>query len=342
MHVEYPSLWNVSAQMIYAGPSSQIKKWTGGAPDRQKPYHDRMPSSIDCARSELHDFILAHRRLAIVTGAGISAGSGIPTYRDGNGNWLRNDPITHQDFTQDEHKRKRYWGRSLVGWPGVRDARPNAAHLALAALERNERVELLITQNVDRLHQRAGSSRVVDLHGRLDRVICLDCSSYSQREAMQQRLQHSNPHLSGLAADIRPDGDADLSAEQVASVTVPTCDVCGGTLMPDVVFFGGSVPRERVASCNDAVARADALMVIGSSLQVFSGYRFCRRAAEAGKPIALLNPGVTRADPIASLKLEHPIQALLPTLLAPPGPARDTAPSPSSGFAIPAERDQRP
>lgn len=282
----------------------------------QKPYHVLMQSSIDSAQNALLDFFEAHPRLAVLTGAGISEGSGIPTYRDSEGNWLRNDPITHQEFTGCEHKRRRYWGRSLVGWPGVRDARPNAAHQALATLEREERIELLITQNVDRLHQRAGSHNVVDLHGRLDRVICLGCKAFSHRELMQQRLERHNPHLRDLAAEVRPDGDADLSTEQVASVIVPVCEACGGDLMPDVVFFGGSVPKERVAHCTDAIARADALLVIGSSLRVFSGYRFCRRAAEAGKPIAILNPGVTRADPLATLKLSHPAEMLLPPLLA--------------------------
>ncbi|MFN2327714.1 MAG: NAD-dependent protein deacetylase [Chromatocurvus sp.] len=274
-----------------------------------------MQTSIDSAQNELLDFFEAHPRLAILTGAGISEGSGIPTYRDSEGNWLRNDPITHQEFTGCEQKRRRYWGRSLVGWPGVRDARPNAAHQTLATLEREERIELLITQNVDRLHQRAGSCNVVDLHGRLDRVICLACKAFSHRELMQQRLERHNPHLRDLAVEVRPDGDADLSIEQVTSVVVPVCDACGGDLMPDVVFFGGSVPRERVAHCTDAIARADALLVIGSSLRVFSGYRFCRRAAEAGKPIAILNPGVTRADPLATLKLSHPAEMLLPPLL---------------------------
>ena len=281
----------------------------------QKPYHAPMQTSMDAAQHSLLDFFGAHPRLVVLTGAGISEGSGIPTYRDSEGNWLRNDPITHQEFTGCEHKRRRYWGRSLVGWPGVRDARPNAAHQALARLERESRIELLITQNVDRLHQRAGSDNVIDLHGRLDRVMCLACKAFSHREIMQQRLERHNSHLRDLAADVRPDGDADLSMEQVTSVVVPACEACGGDLMPDVVFFGGSVPRERVAHCTEAIARADALLVIGSSLRVFSGYRFCRRAAEAGKPIAILNPGVTRADPLATLKLPHAAEELLSGLM---------------------------
>ena len=282
----------------------------------QKPYHDPMKCSMTSAQDSLHAFVRQNPRLVVLTGAGISEGSGIPTYRDGKGTWLRNDPITHQDFTGCEQKRQRYWGRSLIGWPGVRDALPNAAHHSLAALEREGHVELLITQNVDRLHQRAGSGAVVDLHGRLDRVICLDCQSFSHREVMQQRLEISNPHLTGLSADVRPDGDADLTGEQVESVIVPDCEACRGTLMPDVVFFGGSVPRDRVGLCSDAIARADAVLVIGSSLRVFSGYRFCRGAAEAGKPVAIINPGITRGDPLATLKLSYPVEALLPSLLS--------------------------
>lgn len=282
----------------------------------KKPYHVPMQSSIDSARNALFDFFVQHPRLTVLTGAGISAGSGIPTYRDSEGNWLRNDPITHQDFTGCDNKRRRYWGRSLLGWPGIRDALPNAAHLALAALEREDHIELLITQNVDRLHQRAGSSKVVDLHGRLDQVVCLACKTFSQRELMQQRLEQNNPHFHDLAADVRPDGDADLSADQVASVVVPPCEGCGGDLMPDVVFFGGSVPAQRVTECTEAIARADALLVVGSSLRIFSGYRFCRGAAEAGKPIVIINPGVTRADSLATLKLAQPAESLLPFLSA--------------------------
>lgn len=260
----------------------------------------------------LHD----RPRLVVLTGAGISASSGIPTYRDADGQWLYSTPIQHRDFLLDPATRQRYWTRSWLGWPGVRDASPNPAHQALARLERAGAIELLVTQNVDRLHQRAGSGAVVDLHGRLDRVRCLSCGSHSPREEMQRRLLQSNPHLSALAVDAgsRPDGDMSLPDAMARDTAVPTCLACAGTLIPDVVFFGGTVPKERVARVTAAVAAADALLVVGSSLQVYSGFRFCRAAHAAGKPLVLLNPGVTRADAIASLKLATPCEPLLSRL----------------------------
>lgn len=249
------------------------------------------------------EFLRRHPRLVVLTGAGVSAHSGIPTYRDDEGRWLRAEPIQHQDFLTREQARKRYWCRSLAGWPAVQAARPNAAHRALARLEALGRVELLITQNVDRLHQRAGSRAVVDLHGRLDRVVCLDCLHQVQREQLQDRLALANPELPAGQASARPDGDADVADEWVERMSVPNCERCDGMLMPDVVFFGGSVPRARVQRGLDALAAADALLVVGSSLQVYSGFRFCRHAAELGLPIAILNPGRTRADELASLKI---------------------------------------
>ncbi len=264
----------------------------------------------------LINFLRAHPRVTALTGAGISASSGIPTYRDDQGRWLRSDPIQHQAFVSSESSRKRYWGRSAVGWPAVQRARPNEAHRALARLEAIGAVSTVITQNVDRLHQRAGSSDVIDLHGRLDRVVCLDCGTGLDREALQQRLLADNPMLQSNAATPRPDGDADIDDALVEQVTVPDCAACQGVLMPDVVFFGGSVPRQRVDRGMQAVADSDALLVIGSSLKVYSGYRFCRRADELGKPIAIINPGVTRADGLATLKLEQPCGPLLSGVLA--------------------------
>jgi len=263
---------------------------------------------------QLLAFRAANPRLLVLTGAGISAGSGIPTYRDREGTWLRAAPITHQEFLRDPARRRRYWGRSAVGWPGVRDARPNDAHRALARLERAGAVAQLVTQNVDRLHQRAGSTRVIDLHGRLDRVVCLHCGREDDREALQQRLLRDNPFLREGRGDARPDGDAELPDADIARLRVPDCAQCGGVLMPDVVFFGGSIPAARLTACREALTAADALLVVGSSLQVYSGFRFCRDAAAAGKPIALLNPGRTRADDLASLRLRSPAEALLPAL----------------------------
>jgi NAD-dependent SIR2 family protein deacetylase len=262
-------------------------------------------TSLDHATDSLRRFLGRHRRVVALTGAGISAASGIPTYRDRQGRWLHNEPIKHQEFLGDPRKRKRYWARSMRGWPAVRDAAPNPAHRALAALERAGHVSAVITQNVDRLHQRAGSQQVIDLHGRLDRVRCLGCDTLHCREAVQRELRRLNPaRVHQVVSPARPDGDADLPDELVATFRVPACPDCNGVLMPDVVFFGGTVPRERVNSCMQLLADADALLTVGSSLQVFSGFRFCRRAAETAKPIAIINPGTTRADDLAALKLE--------------------------------------
>jgi len=247
----------------------------------------------------------------VLTGAGVSADSGIPTYRDASGRWRHNRPVEHREFLCDDNQRRRYWARSWYGWPGVRDARPNPAHLALAKLEHRGRVELLVTQNVDRLHQRAGSRRVVDLHGRLDRVRCLGCATLSTRDAVQAALAAQGEWTKLAAATPRPDGDADIADELTASIDPPQCDRCGGDLMPDVVFFGGSVPRMRVLRCQRALERADALLTVGSSLRVFSGFRFCRQAAALGKPIVVVNPGATRADSLADLKLQSPAGPLL-------------------------------
>lgn len=246
-------------------------------------------------------FFRRHPRLVILTGAGVSAASGIPTYRDSQGRWLYRKPIQHRDFLNDEMTRKRYWSRSLIGWPHVRDASPNSVHQSLAQLESEGRVELLITQNVDRLHQRAGSQEVVDLHGRLDRVRCLDCGIVEDRESVQEWLLAHNDSGQQSNPLVRPDGDSDAPDDQLHHFRIPHCRACAGVFMPDVVFFGGTVPTARVNACRAAIDRADALLVIGSSLQVYSGYRFCRQADDSNKPLAIINPGVTRADPIADL-----------------------------------------
>ncbi len=254
--------------------------------------------------AQLLAFFHRYPRWVVLSGAGVSANSGIPTYRDANGRWLRNQPIQHQEFINHLEKRRRYWGRSIIGWPGVRDARPNPVHLALTRFEILGRAPLIITQNVDRLHQRSGSRNVIDLHGRLDRVLCLDCGAGYPREHIQHSLLQRNPNHIHFAASARPDGDADLSDEQVAGVDIVDCETCGGTLMPDVVFFGGSVPRVRVEQCDDAITNADGLLVVGSSLQVYSGYRFCKRARQLNKPLVIINEGCTRADDLADLKIE--------------------------------------
>lgn len=269
-----------------------------------------MSSLVDDARS-LENFLSHHRRVVVLTGAGISASSGIPTYRDAGGHWRASAPIKHQEFLTDPARRRRYWARSVAGWPAVRDARPNLGHFALARLERAQRIELLITQNVDRLHQRAGSRRVIDLHGRLDRVRCLDCGTLRSRNSVQRLLDPTNLATTGHPRDTLPDGDASISAVQIDQLHVPGCAHCGGILMPDVVFFGGTVPRERVAACKEAVLHSDALLAVGTSLQVYSGFRFCRLAAELDKPLAIINPGTTRADSLARLKLSSDCGPLL-------------------------------
>ncbi|MBM7131169.1 NAD-dependent protein deacetylase [Dyella mobilis] len=260
----------------------------------------------DANSETLQDFINRHRRLFVLTGAGCSTDSGIPDYRDTDGSWKRAQPVTYQAFMGEEHIRKRYWARSLVGWRRFGLAQPNDTHHALAQLERHGRMQLLLTQNVDGLHQRAGSQQVVDMHGRLDTVRCMGCERRSPRQALQEELLRLNPAWGRLDAADAPDGDADLEGHDFATFAVPPCPHCGGLLKPDVVFFGENVPRERVAHAMHALEAADAMLVVGSSLMVFSGYRFAHAAAKAGKPIAAVNLGRTRADPLLSLKIEQP------------------------------------
>src|SRR5882724_5994786 len=263
----------------------------------------------------LAEFIERHSRLFVLTGAGCSTDSGIPDYRDENGDWKRARPVTFQAFVGDLQTRRRYWARSMVGWRRFGHARPNDAHRALARLERQGRAEVLVTQNVDGLHQSAGSTAVIDLHGRLHQVRCMGCERRTDREQMQRRLLQLNPAWARLDARDAPDGDADLDGLDFSDFEVPACEDCGGLLKPDVVFFGESVPRERVAAALAAVQRADAMLVIGSSLMVYSGYRFAQAAANAGKPIAAVNLGRTRADALLTLKVNQPCVAALAFLL---------------------------
>jgi NAD-dependent SIR2 family protein deacetylase len=263
----------------------------------------------------LHEFIERHPKLFVLTGAGCSTDSGIPDYRDENGDWKRARPVMFQAFVNDLHTRRRYWARSLIGWRRFGRAQPNDAHRALAKLEQRGRLRLLVTQNVDGLHSAAGSTEVVDLHGRMDRVRCLGCERRSDREELQQRLLRLNPAWERLDAHDAPDGDADLEAQDFSDFEIPVCEHCGGILKPDVVFFGESVPQERVKAAMDAVERADAMLVIGSSLMVYSGYRFAQAAHKAGKPIAAVNLGRTRADELLSLKLNQPCVAALAFVL---------------------------
>ena len=250
--------------------------------------------------------ILESRRPWIaLTGAGISSASGIPTYRDHKGTWLGSQPIQHDEFISDASKRQRYWSRSALGWPRVSAAQPNESHAALVKLEQAGLLAGLITQNVDRLHQRAGSQRVIDLHGRLDRVRCLDCSYVTSREAVQNWIESHNALPDTSSLTLRPDGDADLPAHYVSDFHVPQCRACGGVVMPEVVFFGGTVPSPVVDGCYQMIDAAEGMLVVGSSLSVYSGLRFCRYAVNQEKPLIILNQGQTRADDLCTHKFSH-------------------------------------
>jgi len=265
----------------------------------------------------LQQFIDDHPRLFVLTGAGCSTDSGIPDYRDRDGQWKRPPPVNYAAFMHEPATRQRYWARSLVGWRRFGRALPNATHRALVSLERRGQVELLVTQNVDRLHQHAGSERVLDLHGRLDEVRCMGCEARLGRHAFQQMLEERNPAWMSLDAGDAPDGDADLEGHDFAQFEVPPCPHCGGILKPDVVFFGEAVPRERVEAAARAWQAADAVLVVGSSLMVYSGYRFVDAAARAGKPIAAVTLGRTRADALLSLKVDAPCDTSLAFLHQP-------------------------
>jgi NAD-dependent SIR2 family protein deacetylase len=282
---------------------------------------------------ELREFVEGHSRLFVLTGAGCSTASGIPDYRDADGEWKRSQPVLLQDFLAHEHWRKRYWARSFIGWRRMQAARPNGAHHALAALAEHGRLERLVTQNVDGLHQAAGLGNVIDLHGRVDVVRCMSCARRVPREQIQAELTGRNPAFSSFTGPAAPDGDADLDGIPLrglprvvprrglprvvdfASFEIPSCTACGGLLKPDVVFFGERVPAERVQAAFAALDRADAMLVVGSSLMVYSGYRFAKAAADAGKPIAAVNLGRTRADELLALKVSAPCSEALAFLL---------------------------
>jgi NAD-dependent SIR2 family protein deacetylase len=242
------------------------------------------------------------RRIVALTGAGCSTESGIPDYR-GAGARPRT-PMQHREFVEKPEARQRYWARSLVGWPKLAAAKPNDAHHALATLEHTGALAGVITQNVDGLHGAAGSRNIVELHGALARVRCLQCGELTSRDELQQRLLAANPDWRGSDAEVAPDGDVALAEELVTDFRVVGCAACEGMMMPDVVFFGGSVPRETLDAAWLLFASAELLLVVGSSLAVFSGYRFVRRAAEREIPVAIINHGPTRGDAHAVLRLD--------------------------------------
>ncbi|MGI4936424.1 MAG: Sir2 family NAD-dependent protein deacetylase [Janthinobacterium lividum] len=293
-----------------------------------------LPQTIDQNAGKLAEFVDRHRRLLVLTGAGISTASGIPDYRDKDGTRRGRAPVQGPEFRAREAVRKRYWARSMLGWPTLARSQPNAGHRALAELEAAGRVGSILTQNVDGLHQQAGSNAVIELHGSIHAVLCLECGCRISRRQVQAQLEQANPALAGVESfasiagsipavrpgpagvvQALPDGDAQFEPDAMATFHVPACLECGGVLQPDVVFFGDGVPRARQAQAEQALAEADAVLVVGSSLMVLSGYRFCRDAAASGKPVAAINHGLTRADGLLSLKITDAAQDVLPALV---------------------------
>ena len=258
--------------------------------------------------------LLRGRSFVVLTGAGLSTDSGIPDYRGPDS--PARTPMTYQKFVSGPEPRQRYWARSHIGWSRMKQAIPNPGHQALARLERSGGLRLLVTQNVDGLHEAAGSSRLVALHGRIADVVCLGCRMRTGRRLLHERLAALNPGFDAAhsGAVVRPDGDVEL--DDTAGFAVPGCSTCGGVLKPDVVFFGENVPKERVQRCYDAVDAAEALLVAGSSLTVLSGFRFARHAHTRGIPLVIVNRGRTRADDLATVKLEAGTSTFLTDLSA--------------------------
>lgn len=277
--------------------------------------------------------ILGARQVAVLSGAGLSTESGIPDYRGPSGSLHRHTPMTYQEFAASADARRRYWARSHLGWPMISRARPNDGHRAVAALRAGGYLSAVITQNVDGLHQAAGTSDAVELHGSLNRVVCLDCRRSSSRKALDLRLRAANPgfgsspsggpssggsDFTGSASAItriNPDGDVELPEEAVHGFRLAGCDACGSDMLkPDVVFFGENVPPSRVQQCYRLVDEAKALLVLGSSLTVMSGLRFARHAAKSGKPVLIVNQGPTRGDTHATVRVELPLGRALTDL----------------------------
>lgn len=259
---------------------------------------------------------MTERRFLVLTGAGISTSSGIPDYRDSEGVRRGKAPMMYQEFLATPQARRRYWARAMLGWPRVRIAQPNKAHQALAILQQRERISGLITQNVDTLHDQAGSHDVIELHGSLHRVLCLDCQLRSPRDAIQRQLEVANPYLAQVHAVQAPDGDTLLDPAYEEHFQVPRCPHCNGErLKPDVVFFGENVAPATAARAMAAVAQADGLLVVGSSLMAYSAFRLCKAMVEQGKPVIAINLGKTRGDELLQVKIEAECERLLPLLV---------------------------
>jgi len=266
--------------------------------------------------------------VVVLSGAGLSTESGIPDYRGPTGRSRRVSPMTYDLFLSDPLARQRYWARSFLGWRLMASAAPNDGHRAVAAMQARGQLRGIVTQNVDGLHQAAGASDVLELHGGLDRVICLQCGQMSPRADLDARLREANPSFAALAEGLNPDGDVELPADAVDGFRTVDCTPCGGLLKPDVVFFGETVPRERVQACFALVESAGALLVLGSSLSVMSGRRFVLRAASHGIPVAIVNQGPTRGDAYATVRLDAPLGPTLRELVAVAG--RTGRPNPRS------------
>lgn len=252
----------------------------------------------------------------VLSGAGISTESGIPDYRGPSGALRTSQPMTYQTFVGDPVARHRYWARSYLGWRQIASARPNDGHRAIAELQQRGVLDGIVTQNVDGLHQGAGANDVIELHGGLDRTVCLACRDRSPRSVLDARLRAANPDFDAHVATINPDGDVELRDEDLGAFTMVDCTSCGGgPIKPDVVFFGENVPKDRVDRCYELVDAARSLLVVGSSLTVLSGFRFVRRAAALGTPIAIVNQGATRGDELASVLVDAPLGVVLPSLV---------------------------
>jgi NAD-dependent SIR2 family protein deacetylase len=261
--------------------------------------------------------LVADGGVVVLSGAGLSTESGIPDYRGESGSLRRHTPMTYGDFVGSESGRQRYWARSHLGWRTIARAAPNDGHRAVAALQAHGYLDGVITQNVDGLHQAAGARDVIELHGNLDRVVCLTCRGTSPREDLDRRLREANPVFDGQVIRINPDGDVDLAEDAVAEFQLVGCTGCASPLLkPDVVFFGENVPRPRVERCYRLIDDARALLVLGSSLTVMSGFRFVRYAAKAGKPVLIVNQGQTRGDPYATHRVNLPLGQALTDLTA--------------------------
>ncbi len=259
---------------------------------------------------------MTERHFVVLTGAGISTSSGIPDYRDSEGVRRGKAPMMYQEFLATPQARRRYWARAMLGWPRVRIAQPNKAHLALATLQQRERISGLITQNVDTLHDQAGSHDVIELHGSLHRVLCLDCQQRSERDVIQRVMEDQNPYLAGVDAVQAPDGDTLLDPAFEERFQVPHCPHCNGQrLKPDVVFFGENVAPETAAKAMAAVQQAEGLLVVGSSLMAYSAFRLCKAMVEQGKPVIAINLGKTRGDELLQVKIEASCERLLPLLV---------------------------